>query len=85
MVCCALLFTPPRVNRSLTLVPPLSYKNCGDVALLPDIVALAEAYTFRIIVDESLSWGVLGDHGRGVTEHFNMPGMTLGVEAMPPS
>jgi len=29
--------------------------------------------------DESLSWGVLGAAGRGVTEHFNLPVSTIHV------
>ncbi len=30
-------------------------------------------YKFRILVDETLSFGVLGKSGRGVTEHYGLP------------
>ena len=36
-------------------------------------------YKFRLMADESLSWGVLGDNGRGVTEHYNLPVSAIDV------
>ena len=32
----------------------------------------AQKYKYRLIVDESLSLGVLGKNGRGATEHFGI-------------
>lgn len=32
----------------------------------------AQKYKYRLIVDESLSLGVLGKNGRGATEHFEI-------------
>jgi len=29
-------------------------------------------YKVRIFLEESLSFGVLGEHGRGITEHFGI-------------
>lgn len=49
------------------------YANHGDIAPLPEIVKLKQQYPFRIIVEESCSFGVLGRHGRGITEHFGIP------------
>ncbi|MFA6780471.1 MAG: pyridoxal phosphate-dependent aminotransferase family protein [Paludibacteraceae bacterium] len=43
----------------------------GDIAKLPEIVALSKKYNASIYVDEAHSLGVLGDHGRGVCNHFN--------------
>ena len=37
---------------------------------LPRVVELKRKYYFRLIVDETLSVGVLGGTGRGTTEHF---------------
>ena len=45
----------------------------GDVAPLPEIVALARHYKFRVILDDCLAFGALGAHGRGTLEHFGMP------------
>ncbi len=42
----------------------------GDVAKLPELVALAEKYGTALVVDESHATGVLGKTGRGSVEHF---------------
>lgn len=44
----------------------------GDVANLPEIVRLAKKYDANIMVDEAHGLGVLGDHGRGVCNHFGL-------------
>ncbi|CAM9258223.1 unnamed protein product [Phaeothamnion confervicola] len=49
------------------------YRNHGDVCPLPELVKLKSEYKYRLVVDESMSVGVLGATGRGVTEHFKMP------------
>ncbi|MGH9258926.1 MAG: aminotransferase class I/II-fold pyridoxal phosphate-dependent enzyme, partial [Acidimicrobiales bacterium] len=46
----------------------------GDIARLPDIVALARRYDAIVAVDDSHATGVLGKTGRGVAEHFGMVG-----------
>jgi glycine C-acetyltransferase len=46
----------------------------GNVAPLDKIYQLAEKYNAMIMVDESHSAGVVGETGRGVTEHFNLKG-----------
>jgi serine palmitoyltransferase len=48
------------------------YANYGDIAPLNRIVDLKEKYLFRLILDESMSLGVLGASGRGALEHFNV-------------
>lgn len=50
------------------------YANIGDICPLPKIIRLRNKYKARIILDESISLGVLGKNGRGLTEHF---GLTL--------
>jgi len=46
----------------------------GDVAKLPDIVALAKRYDAVVAVDDSHATGVLGKTGRGTAEHYGMLG-----------
>ncbi|KAI3640762.1 hypothetical protein MIR68_001640 [Amoeboaphelidium protococcarum] len=49
------------------------YQNFGDIVPLPRLVELKKKYKYRVIMDESMSIGVLGKKGRGVTEHFDIP------------
>ncbi|XP_043288485.1 serine palmitoyltransferase 1 [Venturia canescens] len=49
------------------------FMNTGLVCPLPQLVELCEKYKLRIFLDESISIGTLGNKGRGVTEHFNVP------------
>lgn len=42
----------------------------GDVAKLPEIVALAKKYNASLFVDEAHSLGVFGKTGAGICEHF---------------
>jgi len=44
----------------------------GDVTNLPEIVRLAKKYNANIMVDEAHGIGVLGNHGRGTCNHFNV-------------
>ena len=46
----------------------------GDIAKLPDIVALARKYDAVVAMDDSHATGVLGKAGRGTAEHFGMLG-----------
>ncbi|KAF7512680.1 hypothetical protein GJ744_000247 [Endocarpon pusillum] len=45
------------------------FENVGDLVDLPKIIELKHKYKFRLILDETWSFGVLGRTGRGVTEH----------------
>ncbi|MDE5765922.1 MAG: pyridoxal phosphate-dependent aminotransferase family protein [Clostridia bacterium] len=44
----------------------------GDIAKLPEIVALAKKYGARVMVDDAHGLGVLGEHGRGTAEYFGL-------------
>lgn len=44
------------------------YSMLGDRAPLADIAAVKEAYGAYLLVDEAHSLGVLGEHGRGLSE-----------------
>ena len=45
------------------------FENMGDMVDLPKIIELKHKFKFRLILDETWSFGVLGRTGRGVTEH----------------
>lgn len=44
----------------------------GDICRLPEIVALAEKYGARVMVDDAHGFGVLGEGGRGTAAHFGL-------------
>ncbi len=46
----------------------------GDIALLPEIVELAEKYGAMTFVDDAHGEGVVGRAGRGIVDHFNLHG-----------
>ena len=46
----------------------------GDIAKLPEIVALAEKYDALVMVDDSHATGYIGKTGRGTAEHYNLLG-----------
>ena len=46
----------------------------GDIARLPDIIALAKKSGAAVILDDSHGTGVMGKHGRGTAEHYGVEG-----------
>jgi 8-amino-7-oxononanoate synthase len=44
----------------------------GDLAPVPELLALAEAFDAWLIVDDAHGFGVLGEKGRGSLEHFGL-------------
>jgi glycine C-acetyltransferase len=46
----------------------------GDIARLPDILALAKQYDAVVVMDDSHATGVLGATGRGTAEHYGVLG-----------
>eukprot|EP01041_Mallomonas_annulata_P010070 gene10070-20987_t len=55
------------------------YRNIGDLCPLPELVALKEKFCYRLMMDESLSFGAIGKTGRGVTEHFDIDIMNIEI------
>lgn len=45
------------------------FENVGDMVDLPKIIELKHKFKFRLILDETWSFGVLGRTGRGLSEH----------------
>merc|ERR1712142_440179 len=60
-----------KATRTFVVVEGI-YFNHGTVCDLPTLVDLKWKYKFRIFVDESISFGVLGENGRGITEHYKI-------------
>jgi len=48
------------------------FETVGDMADLPKLIDLKFKYKFRLILDETWSYGILGQSGRGITEHQNV-------------
>ncbi|KAK2763683.1 serine palmitoyltransferase component [Emmonsiellopsis sp. PD_33] len=67
--------TKEQKNKPLTrrfIITEGLFETTGDMVDLPAIVELKLRYKFRLILDESSSFGVLGRTGRGITEHQNV-------------
>ncbi len=45
----------------------------GTIAPVPQLVRLAQKYGTRLYIDDAHALGVLGEHGGGSIEHWNMP------------
>ncbi|KAK0713142.1 pyridoxal phosphate-dependent transferase [Lasiosphaeria miniovina] len=54
------------------IVTEALFETIGDCNDLPRLIELKEKYKFRIILDETWSFGVLGRTGRGLTEAQNV-------------
>ena len=46
----------------------------GDLANVPALLDLARRYDARLYVDDAHGLGILGEHGRGVEDHFGCEG-----------
>lgn len=62
----------PYSQRRIIIVEGIS-QQAGDVSPLDEIVKLKDEFRFRVLLDESLSIGVLGRSGRGALEEFGLP------------
>jgi 8-amino-7-oxononanoate synthase len=45
----------------------------GDIAPLPEIMALAKQHRAAVLVDDAHAFGVLGEQGKGSLEHWQIP------------
>lgn len=48
------------------------YMNTGEMCPLDKMVELRKKHKCRLFLDESISFGTLGSHGRGLTEFLNV-------------
>lgn len=59
-------------NKRRFIIVEAIYQNTGELCPLDQIVQLRKRYKLRLILDESVSFGVLGKNGRGITEHMDI-------------
>lgn len=57
------------------------FMNLGSIVNLPDLVQIKKKYKYRLIIDESLSFGTIGNKLCGVTDHYNIPSSEIDIIA----
>lgn len=66
-----LLTETERYRRRLIVTDGI-FSMDGDIAPLPDLVDLADAYDCMLMVDDAHATGVLGPNGGGTGDHFGL-------------
>lgn len=74
------LATPGSFARKL-LISDTVFSMDGDIAPLPELAKVAADCDAEMIVDEAHGFGIFGNHGRGVLEHFGLEGKVKIVSA----
>ena len=59
-------------NAGCLIVTDGVFSMGGDIAKLPEIVALAKKYNARVMVDDAHGLGVIGEGGRGTASYFGL-------------
>ena len=65
-------------ERTLIVIEGL-YSMDGDIPDLPRFVDIKIRYKAFLMVDEAHSLGVLGETGRGLRQHFGLPGSAVDI------
>lgn len=65
-------------ERTLIVIEGL-YSMDGDIPDLPRFIDIKQHYKAFLMVDEAHSLGVLGETGRGIREHFDLPGSAVDI------
>lgn len=58
-------------RRTLVIVDAVFSMN-GDIINLPELVSLCKNHSALLMVDEAHSLGVLGNHGKGIQEYYDL-------------
>lgn len=61
-----------RLRRRFIITESL-FASTGKISNLPKLIKLKKKYKYRLFLDETLSIGILGKTGKGLTEHFKIP------------
>ena len=59
-------------GRRKLVVTDAVFSMDGDIAPVPQLLALCERYDAMLLLDDAHGFGVLGEHGRGILEHFQV-------------
>jgi 8-amino-7-oxononanoate synthase len=65
-------------ERTLIVIEGL-YSMDGDIPDLPRFIDIKQRYKAFLMVDEAHSLGVLGATGRGIREHYGLPGSAVDI------
>ncbi len=65
------LLAASRARRRLVVTDAV-FSMDGDIAPVPELVALCERYDAWLLVDDAHGFGVLGREGRGTLSHFDV-------------
>ena len=65
------LLAQTRSGRKL-IVTDAVFSMDGDIAPLPELLALCEQHDAWLLLDDAHGFGVLGEQGRGVMSHFRL-------------
>lgn len=64
--------TRSKSKGGILIVTDGVYGMSGELAPLPELIALKEKYNARLLVDDAHGIGIMGESGRGVGEHFKV-------------
>ncbi|KAI9352358.1 pyridoxal phosphate-dependent transferase [Pilaira anomala] len=62
-----------RVLEEIQLDDMVNKKRLTHIAPLDKLVALKKRFKYRLVLDESQSFGILGSRGAGLTDYFGIP------------
>lgn len=66
------LLSQPKRGRKLVITDAV-FSMDGDLAPLPELLALCEQFDAWLLVDDAHGFGILGEHGRGSLFHHDDP------------
>lgn len=66
------LLSGRKKDQNILIVTDGVFSMDGDITPLPELLSLAEEYEAFIYLDDAHGTGVLGPHGSGTCEHFNL-------------